>query len=307
MSAAETVDADFRPLAVAEPAPPPPAMFGTDDPVEVVAKATRVADALKAVVVSKGLVSKIQGKEYPQVEAWQTLAAMLRLSSVLEWSRRCEGGWEARVVVRDSTGRDVGAGEAQCTREERSWKNRDDFALRAMAQTRATSRALRSVLAFVMVLAGYSPTPAEEMPHEPSGDASEGSGAAVNSRRAESRNEPATVQNVGNHDAARSSTQKQREKLHRAFAALGLVSPSDFAAYGTDGDLAKMSYNEANRIGKLLADATCEVCKKKILTEGHEWDGYGMPCPSDTSPEAIKALAEAAARERGYESEELPL
>jgi hypothetical protein len=60
-------------------------------------------------------------------------------------------------------GRVIGAGEAMCTRSERNWSRRDTFALRSMAQTRACSRALRTVLAFVMVLAGKETTPAEEM------------------------------------------------------------------------------------------------------------------------------------------------
>lgn len=37
------------------------------------------------------------------------------------------------------------------------------FQLRSMAQTRACAKALRNVLAWVVVLAGYKPTPAEEM------------------------------------------------------------------------------------------------------------------------------------------------
>ncbi len=37
------------------------------------------------------------------------------------------------------------------------------FQLRSMAQTRAAAKALRNVLAWVVVLAGYKPTPAEEM------------------------------------------------------------------------------------------------------------------------------------------------
>lgn len=149
-----------------EPQTQAPALFGTTDPVEVVQNAVRVADALKDVIVKKKLVSNIQGREYPLVEGWQTLAAMLRLTTVCEWTRRIEEGegWEARVIVRDTSGSVIGAAEAQCTRGERTWKSRDDYALRSMAQTRATSKALRSVLGFIMVLAGYQATPAEEMP-----------------------------------------------------------------------------------------------------------------------------------------------
>ncbi len=61
-------------------------------------------------------------------------------------------------------GRVVGSAEAMCSRSETTWANRDDYALRSMAQTRATSKAMRQPLGFVMALAGFDPTPAEEMP-----------------------------------------------------------------------------------------------------------------------------------------------
>jgi hypothetical protein len=63
-------------------------------------------------------------------------------------------------------GQVVGAAEAECLRSERTWKGRDDYALRSMAQTRAVSKALRGPLGFVVTLAGYEATPAEEMPAE---------------------------------------------------------------------------------------------------------------------------------------------
>lgn len=182
-------------LAVRHEAPPP-SLFNTDEPVEVIAKATKVADALKAVVVSKKLVANIKGKEYPLVEAWITLAAMLNVNAVTEWTRKTENGWEARVVVRNNAGLDIAAAESQCTRDERDWKNRDDYALRSMAQTRATSKALRSKLGFIMTLAGYQATPAEEMPsvenvsqtRVPSGESTsrgdEGDAIAANLERA---------------------------------------------------------------------------------------------------------------------------
>ena len=52
------------------------------------------------------------------------------------------------------------------TSGEENWQDRDDYALRSMAQTRATSKALRQPLGFVITLAGFDPTPAEEMPHD---------------------------------------------------------------------------------------------------------------------------------------------
>lgn len=68
-------------------------------------------------------------------------------------------------------GRVVGAAESMCTRSEKEWgpnpsrgKPRDEFALRSMAQTRAIGRALRAPLGQIVVLAGYEPAGAEEMP-----------------------------------------------------------------------------------------------------------------------------------------------
>lgn len=145
---------------------PPPSLFGTADPVEVVARASRVAASLKEVIKAQGLISKISGKEYPRCEAWTLLGTMLGVFPVLVWTRAMENGWEARVEARTRDGAVVGAAEAQCLKTERNWGNRDDFALRSMAQTRATAKALRMPLGFVMTLSGIEPTPAEEMTFE---------------------------------------------------------------------------------------------------------------------------------------------
>lgn len=138
-------------------------LFGTQDPAAVIGKAKLVAQALKDVIVKQGLVSKIQGKEYARCEAWTLLGTMLGVFPVLVWSRPVEGGWEARVEARTKDGAIIGAAEAQCLRSERNWKDREEFALRSMAQTRATAKCLRMPLGFVMSLTGFEVTPAEEM------------------------------------------------------------------------------------------------------------------------------------------------
>jgi hypothetical protein len=73
-------------------------------------------------------------------------------------------GWEARVEARTRSGEVVGAAEAECLTTESQWRNRHDYALRSMAQTRAASKALRLPLGFIVQLAGFNPTPADEMP-----------------------------------------------------------------------------------------------------------------------------------------------
>jgi hypothetical protein len=145
---------------------PAPGLFHTNDPLEVVEKATRVADALKDVIVRKGLFTNVQGKAHVNVEGWTLLGSMLGVTAVCTSTQKVDDDtWKATVEARDATGRVVGAADALCSaREKRGpWKNADDYARCSMAQTRATSKALKGPLGFVLSLAGYATTPAEEM------------------------------------------------------------------------------------------------------------------------------------------------
>jgi hypothetical protein len=151
-------------LEVRQAAPPATNLFRTDDPVQIVARATETANTLADVVRAKNLTKDIQGKQHVLVEGWTLLGSMLGVFPVTVWTQPVENGWEARVEARTIDGKIVGAAEAQCTRDERLWKTRDDYALRSMAQTRATSKALRQPLGFVMTLAGFEATPEAEMP-----------------------------------------------------------------------------------------------------------------------------------------------
>ena len=135
-------------------------------PNERVTQATEIANALAPVIAQKKLYATISGRRFVTYEGWTTLGALVGVFPVLAWTRPIEGGWEARVEARTYAGAVIGAAEAQCTRSESSWKTRDDYALRSMAQTRAGSKALRMPLGFIMALAGYEATPAEEMAHE---------------------------------------------------------------------------------------------------------------------------------------------
>jgi hypothetical protein len=146
-------------------------LFGASHAVDVIIAATDIAGPLADLIRRRGLASAISGREYVRVEGWTLLGSMLGVFPIVEWSRPVEGGWEARVEARTRAGELVGAAEAECLRTERNWQSRDDFALRSMAQTRATSKALRLPLGFVMSLAGFEATPAEEMIDEeaPSG------------------------------------------------------------------------------------------------------------------------------------------
>lgn len=143
----------------------PVSLFRTDDPVEVLTRAKATADALAPVIREAGLVANIQGKDYLNVEAWQTLGQQVGVTPVVTSTRRLSDpdGWEARCEARTLDGRTIGAADSMCLRTEERWQNAEDFEIRSMAQTRAMSRALASVLRFIPTLAGFGGTPAEEM------------------------------------------------------------------------------------------------------------------------------------------------
>ena len=72
-------------------------------------------------------------------------------------------GYKARVLALDVNGNQRGASESVCMYSERNWNGKDANHLMSMAQTRASSKALRMALSSIVKLAGYEPTPKEEM------------------------------------------------------------------------------------------------------------------------------------------------
>ena len=137
-----------------------------DRPVELVAVATEAADALAGVIKAKKLFSTISGREYVRVEGWTTLATMMGcLPRELQTTRETDGSYIAIVeLVRMSDGAVLTRASASCGMDEPVWAKRADYARRSMAATRATSKACRLAFSWVMALAGYEVTPAEEIP-----------------------------------------------------------------------------------------------------------------------------------------------
>lgn len=159
-------------------------LFGTSDPGAVITQATAVSQALMRVVrdrkLSVTMTTGGKSSEYLLVEAWTLMGSMVGVFPVVQWTKPVLDandktlGWEARVEAKTRDGSIVGAAESMCTRDELTkkrdgttfarWGAADEHALRSMAQTRATSKALATALRFIAVLAGYAGTPAEEMP-----------------------------------------------------------------------------------------------------------------------------------------------
>lgn len=121
--------------------------------------------------IVKQTAKKIQGRGYVTVEGWQAIAiAHGCAASALNVERVNDEGMSGfkciAVVRRMDDGREIAQAEGFLGDDENVWAKRPVYARRAMVQTRAISRACRSAFAHVVVMidAGLSTTPAEEVP-----------------------------------------------------------------------------------------------------------------------------------------------
>jgi hypothetical protein len=137
------------------------------NPAELIRNSTDVAGVCKSIVVKTAC--QIQGRKYVKVEGWQAIATAHGCILASRDVTRIEGGVRAIGEVRRiSDGVVIATAEGFLGDDENVWKNRAEYAKRAMAQTRAMSRVARSAFAHVVVMmdAGLETTPAEEIPHE---------------------------------------------------------------------------------------------------------------------------------------------
>ncbi len=131
---------------------------------------TDAAGLCREIVVKTA--KNIGGKKHVGVEGWMSIAiAHGCAASALDVERvNDEGmsGFRATGLVRRmSDGQEIARAEGFVGDDEKTWAGRPVYARRAMVQTRAISRACRSAFAHVVVMidAGLSTTPAEEVPH----------------------------------------------------------------------------------------------------------------------------------------------
>ena len=125
------------------------------------------AGDLKKLIVENRLYTDIRGKNYVNVEGWQIAGAFTGLYPVVESVENLSEGnfykYRAKVSLRDKEGNKVGYGVAICTNKEPGKTGFDEYAVASMAQTRAVGKAFRLKIGWLLKVAGYETTPAEEM------------------------------------------------------------------------------------------------------------------------------------------------
>lgn len=128
--------------------------------------AEKVAASLTDVIKSQNLAVNIQGNLYVTAEGWEVLGTMLGctpfVEEVVEMPSDRKGwfGYKATVSIRQG---DTVLSRASAMAERNNMQN-DRPSVYSMAQTRALGKAYRMALSWIVKMAGYMPTPAEEMP-----------------------------------------------------------------------------------------------------------------------------------------------
>lgn len=215
------------------------------EPESVIARGTKIANALMDIVKKKNLYKNFNGKDYLLFEAWLIILAFEQINIVEESVVEKNGSYEATVRL-ERDGNVIGRGSALCGADEKNWKNRDNFSRRSMSVTRAAAKACRLKYGWIASLAGYCPTPSEEMEGE---SAAQGSGEI---QRANSRSHP--------NSAIQSSTPS-----------------ADQSGNGT-GARSSNGYDPQNRIQQdwLIAQLmACEVDEKLWDLIGNAMSGLG--------------------------------
>lgn len=147
-----------------------------------VALATEVADCLSEVIRSQGLAMKGLNKkkpdeEYVLIDGWEILGTMLGIvpvSRIVDEITNKQGrtvgytarAWLYRNPVIDAEGNIV-EGDLIATADASATKDgfqKETFSMMSMAQTRALSKSYRMALGWIMKMAKFQTTPAEEMP-----------------------------------------------------------------------------------------------------------------------------------------------
>jgi len=143
----------------------PANVFGTE-----LAEGPKVSQMLREVMNKKEKKVFFNGKEYAEFSDLQVISDYYGLSIKTHASTPVEihrvKGFKAEADLINANGIVVGGAEAYCMQDEVNWAKKPLFQLSSMAQTRAACKAISNRYRWVVAMAGYGTTPAEELPQE---------------------------------------------------------------------------------------------------------------------------------------------
>jgi hypothetical protein len=201
-------------------------------PQELMRQATDIAAVCREIVMASAV--EIQGRKYVKVEGWMAIATTHGCIGSARDVRRVDGGYTAiGEIKRISDGAILCQAEGFVGEDEATWfggkamvwdkqsrqkvekilPKRDEYAIRAMTQTRALSRACRSAFAHVVVMmnAGLSTTPAEEVPNGGFNDGDDNNDHAINQREERREQDARNVANEQRDTRDASAQHRQPE------------------------------------------------------------------------------------------------
>ena len=135
-------------------------------PKEMMAYALEISDTLTDVLRSRGMTQKFGQGEHVKSEGWQLAGSLLGFTTAEgPITELPDGSFEATVELRSmANGRVLATASARCGSDEPTWRSKPKYARRSMALTRAIGRVYAQNFRWIIKLAGYETTPAEEMP-----------------------------------------------------------------------------------------------------------------------------------------------
>jgi hypothetical protein len=162
-------------------------------PEKILAQAKHVAELLRGVIAQTEAEVTIAGRKHLKIEGWLTLGSFYGITPKTILTQYIEvggaHGYEATAqAIHVATGTVLSQQDGMCLNDEPNWFTRPKYEYpngkktkvgdepvthqqrRSMAATRAQSKAMSIPLRWIAVLAGYRPTPAEEMEGNEYGD-----------------------------------------------------------------------------------------------------------------------------------------
>ena len=228
--------------------------YSFDDKIAI---ATKVASSLKNVIETQGLAVIIKNKkgqenEYVTAEGWEVLGTMLGCTPYVEEVIELPKNgpkfmYQATVSIRQG---DVILSKASAI-AERNDRQKDRPSVYSMAQTRALGKAYRMALSWIIKMAGYEPTPAEEMPKYSEREALEARASAeMKQRKAEESIVPEKVVDV-----------EAEEVVEPGFETADIIEPSDAKP---------VIENYAKAVAKQVAFQGLKVNQKTMVDKAKE-------------------------------------